>query len=164
MHEHLGRHVGGHHVDDVDANDVPYKMPAQLFELDAAGKWQQIDGSTVGDYFTQNHLGRALVTLDANRDGLIDVAVSPLYEPLSLLVNQTTQAGNEIVLHLKSTTGQRDGIGTSVTLSLGDQPVTTQLTAGDGYMCSSERKLVIGTGKLTETGAIEVRWPSGQTE
>ncbi len=152
------------HVDDVDAKDVPYKMPAQLFELGAAGKWQQIDGSTVGDYFTQNHLGRALVTLDANRDGLVDVAISHLYEPLSLLVNQTNQAGNEIVLHLKSTTGQRDGIGTSVTLSLGDQQVTTQLTAGDGYMCSSERKLVIGTGQLTETGDIEVRWPSGQTE
>ena len=112
----------------------------------------------------KDHLGRALVTLDANRDGLVDVAISHLYEPLSLLVNRTQQAGNEIAFYLKSTTGQRDGIGTSVTLNLGDQEVTTQLTGGDGYMCSSERKVVIGTGKLTATGDIHVRWASGQEE
>ena len=152
------------HVDDVDAKDVPYKMPAQLLELDNAGKWQQIDGDSIGEYFKKDHLGRALVTLDANRDGLVDVAVSHLHEPMSLLINQTQQAGNEIALYLKSTTGQRDGIGTSVTLNLGDQEITTQLTAGDGYMCSSERRVVIGTGKLTETGDIRVRWASGQEE
>ena len=152
------------HVDDVDAKDVPYKMPAQLLELDNAGKWQQIDGDSIGEYFKKDHLGRALVTLDANRDGLVDVAVSHLHEPMSLLINQTQQAGNEIALHLKSSTGQRDGIGTSVTLNLGDQEITTQLTAGDGYMCSSERRVVIGTGKLTETGDIRVRWASGQEE
>jgi hypothetical protein len=83
---------------------------------------------------------------------------------MSLLINQTQQAGNEIALYLKSTTGQRDGIGTSVTLNLGDQEITTQLTAGDGYMCSSERRIVIGTGKRTETGDIRVRWASGQVE
>ena len=83
---------------------------------------------------------------------------------MSLLINQTQRAGNEIALHLKSTTGQRDGIGTTVTLDLGDQNITTQLTAGDGYMCSSERRLVIGTGDLTETGDIQVRWASGKEE
>ncbi len=152
------------HVDDVDAEGIPYKMPAQLLELDTAGKWQQIDAGSIGEYFKKDHLGRALVTLDANRDGLVDVAISHLYEPLSLLVNRTQQAGNEIAFYLKSTTGQRDGIGTSVTLDLGDQEVTTQLTGGDGYMCSSERKVVIGTGKLTATGDIHVRWASGQEE
>lgn len=152
------------HVDDVDAKDVPYKMPAQLLELDMSGKWQQLDGDSIGDYFEKDHLGRALVTLDANRDGLVDVAISHLYEPLSLLVNQTQQAGNEIAFYLKSTTGQRDGIGTSVSLRLGDEEITTQLTAGDGYMCSSERRISIGTGKLTETGDIRVRWASGHEE
>jgi len=156
--------ISNGHVDDVEAKDVPYKMPAQLLELDTTGKWQQIAGDTIGDYFSKNHLGRALVTLDANRDGLVDVAISHLYEPLALLVNRTNQAGNEITLHLKSTTGQRDGIGTSVTLPLGDQKITTQLTAGNGYMCSSERTLVIGTGKITETGDAQVRWASGRTE
>ena len=152
------------HVDDVDAEDVPYKMPAQLLELDAAGKWQQIDGDSIGEYFNKDHLGRAMVTLDANRDGLVDVAISHLYEPLSLLVNETRQAGREIAFHLKSTTGQRDSIGSSVTLQLGDEEITTQLTAGDGYMCSSERRMVIGTGKMTETGNVRVRWASGQEE
>ena len=156
--------ISNGHVDDIEAKDVPYKMPAQLLELDTTGKWQQIAGDTIGDYFSKNHLGRALVTLDANRDGLVDVAISHLYEPLALLVNRTNQAGNEITLHLKSTTGQRDGIGTSVTLPLGDQKITTQLTAGNGYMCSSERTLVIGTGKMTETGDAQVRWASGRTE
>ncbi len=152
------------HVDDVDAKDVPYKMPAQLLELDTEGKWQQIEGSSIGEYFKKDHLGRALVTLDANRDGLVDVAVSHLFEPMSLLINQTERAGNEIALHLKSTTGQRDGIGTIVTLNLGNQKITTQLTAGDGYMCSSERRLFIGTGELTQTGNIRVRWASGKEE
>ena len=156
--------ISNGHVDDVDAKDVPYKMPAQLLELNNAGKWQQISADSIGEYFKKDHLGRALVTMDTNRDGLVDVAVSHLYEPLSLLVNRTQQAGNEIAFYLKSTTGQRDGIGTSVTLNLGDQEITTQLTAGDGYMCSSERRITIGTGKLTETGDIRVQWALGQEE
>ena len=152
------------HVDKVETKDVPYEMPAQVFELDPSGKWTQIAGESLGDYFSDQHLGRALVTLDANRDGLIDVGISHLYEPLALLMNHTREAGNEITLHVKSTSGQRDGIGTKVTTSLGKRIVTTQLTAGDGYMCSSERRVVIGTGNLTTTGDVEVRWPSGQIE
>ena len=79
-------------------------------------------------------------------DGMTDVAISHLYEPYSLLINHTTEAGKGIVLNLRSTTGHRDGIGASATVTLGDRQITAQLTAGDGYMCSSERKLFIGTG------------------
>jgi len=156
--------VSNGHVDDVSTKDVLYQMPAQVFELDPTGKWVQIAGESLGDYFTSQHLGRALVTLDADRDGLIDVGISHLYEPLALLMNRTRESGNQITLHLKSTSGQRDGIGTEVTTSLGEQPITTQLTAGDGFMCSSERRLLIGTGTFTTTGAVEVRWPSGGVE
>jgi len=152
------------HVDKIDGEDVAYEMPAQLFELESTGKWQQIEGDTIGDYFQEKHLGRALVTLDANRDGLVDIAVSHLHEPLSLLVNQTGQAGNGITIHLKSTAGQRDSIGASVILPLGERKVITQLTAGDGYMCSSEQKLFIGTGEHSHTGDVRVRWTSGETE
>ena len=152
------------HVDDVDAEGIDYKMPAQLFELSESGKWLQLDGSSLGEYFQKDHLGRALVTLDANRDGMTDVAISHLYEPYSLLINHTTEAGKGIVLNLRSTTGHRDGIGASATVTLGDRQITAQLTAGDGYMCSSERKLFIGTGNSIQVENIQVQWPSGKTE
>ena len=85
-------------------------------------------------------------------------------EPYSLLINHTTEAGKGIVLNLRSTTGHRDGIGASATVTLGDRQITAQLTAGDGYMCSSERKLFIGTGNSIQVENIQVRWPSGKIE
>ncbi len=156
--------VANGHVDDVDRDDIAYQMPAQLFQRDVDGRWAEQDRKQLGGYFAGEHLGRALASVDADRDGRVDVAITHLYEPVSLLINQTENSGASVSLALKSTGGQRDAIGAVVTAQVGGRTVTGQLTAGDGYMCSNQRRIRFGTGNSREINDVMVTWPAGNQE
>ena len=152
------------HVDDVDREDMAYRMPPQLFQRERRGRWLELDRMLLGDYFEREHLGRALASLDVNRDRRVDVAITHLYAPVALLVNQTENCGQSIRLEFKAAVGQRDAIGAVVQASVGGRTVVHQLTAGDGYMCTNERCVSIGTGTSKEVTSLQVLWPSGKKE
>jgi tetratricopeptide (TPR) repeat protein len=156
--------VANGHVDDLDDDEITYRMPPQLFRRDGQGRWAELDREPLGDYFTSDHLGRAMASVDVDRDGRTDVAVTHLYDPASLLINNTENGGRSINLELKSTASQRDAIGAIVTMKVGGQQVTTQLTAGDGYMCSNQRRVSIGLGAAAQARDVVVNWPSGTSE
>ncbi len=156
--------VANGHVDDVDRSDVSYYMPPQLFDRDPSGRWTELNRQDLGDYFATEHLGRVLATIDADRDGRTDVAITHLYDPVSLLINGTEDSGPSIGLELKSSRGQRDAIGAIVTMTIGDQKKTSQLTAGDGYMCSNQRRITVGLGGAKQARDVIVTWPSGTVQ
>ena len=62
---------------------------------------------------------------------------------------------------LVATTSSRDAIGARVTVSDGDWRRVHFLTAGDGYMASNQRQLVIGLGDRKRVPMLRVDWPSG---
>ncbi len=156
--------IANGHVDRVDRDDVAYRMPPQLFSRAANGRWEEWDRTALGEYFTHDHLGRALVTLDVDRDGRRDVAISHLDDPAALLVNQTADAGRSIGLELKATQSPRDAIGARVTATIGTRKYAVQLTTGDGYMASNERRIHIGCGQIETIEEVTVSWPSGHVE
>lgn len=86
-----------------------------------------------------------------------------------LLMNRSADAGSSICFELKATLTSRDAIGAIVSMTVrsedgGSRVVRQQLTAGDGYMCTNERCLVIGTGRCTEVTDVTIEWPSGKVE
>ncbi len=155
--------VANGHVDDVDRAEIQYRMPPQLFQVDRRGRYAELDRKSLGKYFEGEHLGRALVSVDVNRDGKTDVAITHLYDPVALLVNQTRSSGQSIGLELKSVHSQRDAIGAKVSMIIAGKKVFAQLTAGDGYMCSNQRRITVGTGGIDQAQEVHVTWPSGKT-
>ncbi len=112
-----------------------FQMPPQMlmskgrrFELtevdDDSGYWQDI------------YLGRAMASLDFDRDGSIDFLIGHMDKPVALLHNQTQTDGNWIQLELVGTVTERDAIGTRVVVTAGGEQITHWVTAGDGYFCS----------------------------
>ncbi|MCG8650448.1 MAG: FG-GAP-like repeat-containing protein [Pirellulales bacterium] len=152
------------HVSDGDDREIAYKMPAQLFERSAGGQWTEADRGQLGEYFQADHLGRALATLDVNRDGLTDFVITHLDEPVSLLCNETKTSFPSIGLTFQATTGHRDAIGTIVTMNVGVRSVTSQLTAGDGFMCTNQRRIAVGLGGAGQANEIVIQWPSGHRQ
>lgn len=148
------------HVDEVDREDIAYQMPAQLFQRARDGRWQQVDNEAIGEYFRRDHLGRALATVDANRDGRVDFLITHLYSPVALLINET-DAGRSIGLELRATASQRDAIGTTISMQVGTTKVNKQLLGGDGYMCTNQRRLSVGMGPAGQATDVEIIWPSG---
>lgn len=153
--------VANGHVDDLRKQGRPYRMPAQLFAADDNGHFQELPRAQLGDYFTKDWLGRAVVRWDWNRDGREDLAVGHLYDPLALLTNQTSNAGGYVALNLVGIDSNRDAIGTIVTSHSGSRSIVRQLSAGDGYQCSNHRRLEIGTSTARSLDELHIRWPSG---
>ncbi|WP_236624638.1 FG-GAP-like repeat-containing protein [Rhodopirellula sp. SWK7] len=158
--------VSNGHVDAAYPGDgsAPHAQLMQVFQRDAAGGFESIGDSIGGGYLSSSHVGRALWTLDVNRDGLTDLAVTHQTERAAILVNHTEGAGNWIALQLSGCHCSRDAIGAIVEVRSGDQRWLKAQTSGDGYFCSNERVLRIGLGDLDEDCDVTVRWPNGQRQ
>lgn len=140
-----------------------YKMPTQIISRGEDGKWKELDATSIGGFFESDHLGRALVVADFNRDFRQDLAMSLLEEPVALLMNETAVVGNSIVLRLIATTGPRDPVGAQVTITIGKRKKYFQLMAGNGFQCSNERMISCGLGDAAVVDEVHVRWPNGKT-
>ena len=158
--------VNGHVFGDED-DATPFRMKPQLFRGSKKGFALQ-SSETAGEPFTEETLGRCLVTLDWNRDGQMDLVANHLDRPVSLWQNdseQTNQAKPSwLQIELVGTVSERDAIGTRVRVTSGADTWTGYRTAGDGYMCTNEAVLHFGLGTSKQVQAIEVTWPTGQQQ
>jgi hypothetical protein len=155
--------VANGHIDDFTHESLEYRMRPQFFR-NLGGKFEELPPATLGPYFAQKLLGRGLARLDWNGDGRDEFAVSHLQDPAALLTNTTAGTGQPLSIRLRARNSARDAIGTIVTVEAGEQRFVKQLTAGDGYAASNERKLVFGLDTRQKADRVSVRWPSGLSE
>ena len=78
--------VSNGHVDMFSRGDElsVYEHPMQLFRRTTGGQYESVGESLPGEYASSPHVGRALWTIDANRDGLTDLAYTGLPDSLTL--------------------------------------------------------------------------------
>ncbi len=152
------------HISEFPDRAVPLREPFQVFRRGVDGRFQLVDDDAWDDYFANNHIGRALWTIDANVDGKVDVLVTHTFEPAKLLINQTETENRRIAFRLVGTNSSRDAVGAVVTFEVDGQRRSLWATAGDGFMCSNERILRAGLGGSDRVNDVSVRWPDGTTE
>ena len=143
-----------------------YAQPFQVFQRNESGGFEAVQEQMKGDYTETPHVARALWTLDANRDGRVDLAVTHQTEPVALLMNESRPSGHWICLELKCKTGSRDAIGTQLVLTHGKETWTTQKVAGHGYLCSNESVVRIGLGEIPDQATVDLQlsWPDGTVQ
>jgi tetratricopeptide (TPR) repeat protein len=143
---------------------LAYEMQPSYFTNDGQGHFAQVSAETLGPYFQQKHLGRAVTRLDWNRDGLEDVVICHSRAPAALLTNTTRKPGHHLKIRLVSTASARDSIGTTVEVVAGGKKIVRQLSAGDGFQASNERALVFGLGPNTAVESVVIHWMSGRDQ
>ena len=148
--------VANGHIDDLRSLGQPYQMPIQFFH-NSSDHFVEVKNESE----LPPAIGRAMVRFDWNRDGQEDVVVVNQGSPTSLLTNRTPTSGKSVRLQFRAISSARDAIGTIVRLTIGKQTLTRQLTAGDGYMASNERQIVIGLGENHKIDSLEIFWPNG---
>lgn len=150
------------HTEKDPGPKAAYEMPPQFYWNQGQGTFGELESEGLGEYFSKKYLGRGVARLDVNRDGLPDLVVTHLDAPLALLENETPLNGRHfLVVHLRGTLSGRDAIGSRVEVQSGDLRLVRQLTAGDGYLVSNQRVLLIGLGEKDKIDTLTVRWPSG---
>ena len=146
---------------DLTKYETPYHMKPQVFEW-TGQRFQELPAKELGDWSDSTYVGRAVARLDWNLDAKPDLAVGLLDEPYFLLTNTSQPGDNQFLsIQLVATETARDAIGTTVVATIGSSQLMHQLTAGDGYQCSNERRIHIGCGTAEKIDQLSVTWPSG---
>jgi hypothetical protein len=146
------------HLDDPGHLGIDLAMKPQLFTFD--GLILQDCSDQAGPFFAEKSIGRGLATADYDDDGDLDVVIVNQDSPVSLLRN-TSERGHWLKLQFIGRTSNRRGIGTRVTLRMGNETFMRELAGGTSYCASHQPALVFGLGKRDEHCELEIRWPNG---
>jgi tetratricopeptide (TPR) repeat protein len=152
------------HIGDFRFQGAPFAMRPQYFRNLGGGRFAEVLDAGLGKFFASKRLGRGLARLDFNRDGREDFVVTHLDAPAALVMNQTPAVGHYLALRLHGTSSARDALGARISVSAGGSTWAQQLTAGDGYMASNERRFVFGLGTADTVDRLTVEWPSGMRQ
>lgn len=152
------------HVDDFSSTGSPYEMPPQFFENQGSQQFLERVSDDSADFRSTPRLGRSVARIDLEHDGRVDFVVSNLETPTSVVRNETETEASWVAFQLTATKTQRDAIGTTVELTLDGKTMVKQLTAGDGYQASNEKRLVFGLAGRRTPVKVTVRWPSGEIQ
>ena len=141
------------HVNDrIDAFEPSvYKQPNSIF----VNKSGQFTAQTFGA--PRAYRGGAVADLDA--DGRLDIVTTALGETASVWRNESATAAHWLIVRLKGTKSNRDGIGARVRVA----GQTNHMTTAVGYASSSLGGVHFGLGDQTRID-IEVLWPTGATQ
>lgn len=150
------------HIDDMTHAGRDFRMRPQFFENNGRGRFIE-KKSENHPFFAVPALGRALATLDWNRDGRMDAVATDLEKGVRVLANEVSGA-NSVSIELIGTSSVRDAFGAELHAKVGDRELYRQLVSGDGYMCTNQKIVQFGLGESDRLTSIEISWPSGIKE
>lgn len=103
--------------------------------------------------------GRAVVLVDTDNDGDLDIVTANQNAPLTLHESSGAQ-GDWIGFQLVGRTSNPDAVGATASLSFGPHTQTQVVTAGQGFCAQTDARLHFGLGEHAPT-ALQITWPSG---
>jgi len=114
---------------------------------------------------------RGIALFDMDHDGDLDLAIShnpgdihPEGIAPGLLRNDIGQQRNWLVVSLRGTQSNRDGIGAEVTIAADKARHHRLSSAGSSYASQHSRRLYFGLNQAERVDRLTVRWPGGKEE
>jgi enediyne biosynthesis protein E4 len=138
-----------------------YAEPNSVFRNLGNGQFADVS-ATAGADFTRLAPHRGLAYGDLDNDGRMDLVVTALGGPVSVLHNITETHNHWILLELIGTKSNRMAIGAQIRITTDDgRKLYNEVTTSTGYAASSDPRVHFGLGASRVIREIEIRWPSG---
>lgn len=105
------------------------------------------------------------VYTDFDNDGDLDIIMPPGLAPIQFYENVTT-GNNSIVVELKDSKGNKQGIGSKVTIAYGDagQRQMKEIKASGGYRSFNAVEAWFGLGRFETIHKISIEWSTGEKQ
>jgi hypothetical protein len=140
----------------------PNTMTPQLLR-NTGGMFADVSAAA-GPYFKRMLLGRCAAAADYDNDGDLDVGVTHLNTPFSLLRNETEVASRPY-LGLQLIAGDRSPpLGGRVVVRTNRMSHLIPITGGGSYLAGSDARLLFGWPEDESLELIEIHWPSGRVD
>jgi hypothetical protein len=122
----------------------------------------QFQPETIGEQRVARS-SRCAAVADSAHSGRLDLIVNNFNDHASFFKNQFPRQ-NYIAFRLTGTKSNRDAVGATVTLHMGDAVMIRQVQAAGGYSSQSSQALHFGVGKRGGVDYAQIRWPSGRVQ
>lgn len=141
--------------------DAPFEQPPLVWRN--RGRRFEFISNGLGEYFNQPHAGRALACGDLDNDGDPDLVVGHQDGKPALLRNDRERLRSRresILLRFIGRFSNRDAIGTSITMTVGDRKTYHQICGGRSYLSAHDLRVVETCGDSRGID-LEILWPLG---
>jgi enediyne biosynthesis protein E4 len=116
-----------------------------------------------GPYFREVHNARGAAFGDLDNDGKIDVVISHLNEPVTVLRNVSPDQNHWVGFELVGEKN-RDLVGARIEVESGGVKRTRFTKGGGSFASSSDRRHVFGLGGEAKPVKVKVTWPWGNVQ
>ena len=147
-------------VDQHPAYGQTYAQPNQMFQNDE-GHFLEIT-PVAGSGFQIVESSRAAAFGDYDNDGDLDILVTNIDAPPTLLQNQGAPQKSWLMVQLTGSETNRFAIGALVRLKMGDEVQMREVRSGNSFASQNDLRVHFGCGEHDTVDWVEVRWPSGQ--
>ena len=155
--------AGSHVMDNIELvrPEERYREPCFFYRNTGNGKFEDL-GRRAGPDFQIAGANRGIAVADFDNDGSLEVAVCRLNDAALLFKRKGGTENHWLLLQLRGTRSNRDGIGARIELTskLGLKQYQLVSTA-NGIYSAGDRRVHFGLGKETSIKSLEIRWPSG---
>ncbi|MCR4340809.1 MAG: FG-GAP-like repeat-containing protein [Gemmatimonadaceae bacterium] len=114
-----------------------------------------------GATFGKDFVGRGATFADYDNDGDEDVFIVNHGGPGILLRNDGGNRNHWLQVELRGTKSNRQGLGATVRVVVGDTTQTRQIGAQSSYLSQNSLIETFGLGAATRADTVEVLWPAG---
>ncbi|HZS97799.1 MAG TPA: CRTAC1 family protein [Terriglobales bacterium] len=140
----------------------PFRTPRLVFRSLGDGRFEELI-EEAGSGISAPHASRGCAFGDFDNDGDMDILVSNMNEPPSLLRNDVTGKNHWLKVLLVGVQTNRSAIGSRVTARYGSRRQAQEVSAQSSFYSTNDRRLHFGLG--TESSAdLTIRWTNGATE
>jgi hypothetical protein len=153
--------VNGHAIRYHSAAGVGRMQPPMLYR-NLGGKFEQINRQ-MGNYGMRRTLARGVGLGDLDNDGRVDLVISHMNEPASILRGIGGESRHWLGVQLVGE-DHADIVGARAELRVGGRTLTRFAKGGGSYLSSGDRRLVFGLAEQTEPGRLTVTWPRGMKQ
>lgn len=144
---------------DAKAGNEEYRNPRLVYRNLGGCRFEDVS-HLAGAAVSEKHSSRGVAFGDIDNDGDVDVLIMNMNEPPALLRNDVSNKNHWVRVKLQGTKSNRSAIGAEVTVGKQKQVVMSQTS----FLSHSDLRLHFGLGGAVETGAIRVKWPSGEVQ
>src|SRR5215475_4464553 len=157
--------VNGHVYPEVEklTTEAGYPQRKVLYQNQRNGSFKDIT-EKVGGPLMEPTASRGCAFGDFDNDGDIDVVINPVNDLPVLLRADSVTSNNWISIKLIGVKSNRTAAGARVKVVTDDKTQIDEVRSGGSYYSQNDLRVHFGLGKAKKVNALEIKWPSGQSD